>query len=130
MVVFLFSLIGIPLTAGFLGKLWVFLGALAVPRDAYGAYTPYYNVLALVGMINAAIGGWYYLRIIAVMYLRSPIRPLPRRASWSGLATLWVCAALTVGLSVPPGATWLLQLTRQATARGSPPSPPPPQAQR
>jgi NADH-quinone oxidoreductase subunit N len=131
MVVFLFSLIGIPLTAGFLGKLWVFLGALAVNSDgAYAAYAPYYNVLALVGMINAAVGGWYYLRVIAVMYLRSPIRPLPRRAGWSGLATLWVCAALTIGLSVPPGATWLLGLTRQATSRGTPPSPPPQTTQR
>src|SRR5262249_11852058 len=33
MVLFLFSLIGIPLTAGFLGKLWVFLGALNVPAS-------------------------------------------------------------------------------------------------
>src|SRR4029077_6087537 len=31
MAVFLFSLIGIPLTAGFTGKLLVFLGAMAVP---------------------------------------------------------------------------------------------------
>jgi len=34
------------------------------------------RVLAIVGMLNAAIGGWYYLRIIAVMYLRSPLRTL------------------------------------------------------
>ena len=120
MVVFLFSLIGIPLTAGFTGKLWVFFGAMAIPGDGpYSAYAPLFRILALLGVINAAIGGWYYLRIIAVMYLRSPIKPLPRKTAWTGLATLWICAALTIGLSVPPGATWLLQLARQATVKGT-----------
>lgn len=33
-----------------------------------------YIVLAVVGMINAAIGGWYYLRLVATMYLRDPVR--------------------------------------------------------
>ena len=121
MVVFLFSLIGIPLTAGFTGKLWVFFGAMAIPGEGpYGVDAPLFRILALLGVINAAIGGWYYLRIIAVMYLRTPIRPLPRKTSWSGLGTLWVCAVLTIGLSVPPCATWLLQLARQATIKAAP----------
>jgi NADH-quinone oxidoreductase subunit N len=89
MAVFLFSLIGIPLTAGFTGKFLVFFGAMAVQADH--AYL--YWLLALLGVINAAIGGWYYVRLIAVMYLRNP---------------------LTVGLAVPPGSTWLMQAVRSA----------------
>src|SRR5262249_23655010 len=108
MVIFLFSLIGIPLTAGFMGKFLIFFGAMAVEP-------PYlYWVLALIGVINAAIGGWYYLRLIAVMYLRQPLHPLTPRANLPGLATLILCAVLTVGLSVPPGSTWLLHFIREA----------------
>ena len=31
--------------------------------------------LALVGAINAAIGAYYYLRVVGVMYLRTPVTP-------------------------------------------------------
>jgi len=112
MVVFLFSLIGVPLTAGFTGKLLIFFGAMAVPTAPEHAWL--FRVLALLGAINAAIGAWYYLRIIAAMYLRGTLRPIPARASLSGLATLWLCALLTVGLSVPPGVNWVRIATRHA----------------
>jgi NADH-quinone oxidoreductase subunit N len=112
MSLFLFSLIGIPLTAGFTGKLMIFFGAVAVTE---GNPVTLFRVLALLGVINAAIGAWYYLRIVAVMYLRSPIKPLEKRWAWAGFATLCVCAVLTLGLSVRPGAAWLLEAARDAT---------------
>ncbi|MCI0463489.1 MAG: NADH-quinone oxidoreductase subunit N [Gemmataceae bacterium] len=115
MMLFLFSLIGIPLTAGFTAKLFVFLGAMGVPpTPAAGEYATLFRVLAVLGMVNAAIGGWYYLRIIAVMYLRTPVRPLEKQGGWGILATLWVCAVLTVGLSIPPGVQWLTEATHRA----------------
>jgi NADH-quinone oxidoreductase subunit N len=110
MTVFLFSLIGIPLTAGFTGKFLIFFGAMTVPAPHAG----HARVLAILGMINAAIGGWYYLRIIAAMYLRNPLRTIVGRNSGPALATLGLCALLTVGLSVPPAAQWLLQAARDA----------------
>lgn len=110
MAIFLFSLIGIPLTAGFFGKFLIFFGAMAVQADH--AYL--YWILALIGVINAAVGGWYYLRLIAVMYLRQPLQPLTPRPNLPGLATMIVCAVLTVGLSFPPGSTWLLERVRDA----------------
>lgn len=112
MVVFLFSLIGIPLTAGFTGKLLIFFGAMAVPSG--GGPATLFRVLAFLGVLNAAISAWYYLRIVAVMYLRNPLRPPEGKRTWPGLATLWVCAALTVGLSIPPAANWLLGAARSA----------------
>ena len=67
------------------------------------------------------LASWYYLRIVAVMYLRNALKPLPAGRSWSGLATLWLCALATVGLSMPPAADWLLQAARNATGRPAPP---------
>jgi NADH-quinone oxidoreductase subunit N len=40
MVIFLFSLIGIPVTAGFLGKLFIFFGAMGVPGQVSAAAQP------------------------------------------------------------------------------------------
>jgi NADH-quinone oxidoreductase subunit N len=108
---FLFSLIGIPPTAGFWAKLLVIAGALGATPE--GSDPQLYRILALVAVLNAAVGAWYYLRVLAVMYLRTPIRPLPRTRSWPGLATLWLCAIVTLGLAYPRPLT---QLTQRAVA--------------
>jgi len=115
MVLFLFSLIGIPLTAGFAGKLLIFFGAMGVS----GNYAEWFRVLAVLGVINAAIAGWYYLKIVSAMYLRTGLRPLENQRSWPGLATLLVCALLTICLSIPPASDWLLSTARQAAQTGS-----------
>src|SRR5207302_9377463 len=100
MAFFLFSLFGIPLTAGFAVKFVLFFGALAVPPRPEHPWL--FRILALIGVVNAAIGAWYYLRIIAVMYLRNPIKPLENLRSWPGLATVWICALVTVVLGFYP----------------------------
>lgn len=123
MVVFLFSLIGVPLTAGFTGKFLIFFGAMAAP--AYPEHPWLFRVLALLGAINAAIGGWYYLRIIAAMYLRTSLRPIPKRWSVPCFAALCLCAVLTIGLSLPPGVNWLRDAAREATRVTAPPHRPP-----
>jgi NADH-quinone oxidoreductase subunit N len=120
MTLFLFSLIGLPLTAGFAGKYFLFMGALAAPRDglfaaagqadaALGALARW---LVLIGAVNAAVGAYYYLRIIGAMYLRGALKPLDRPRSSAGLAALWACAGLTVWLGVAPSA--MLRLTQGA----------------
>jgi NADH-quinone oxidoreductase subunit N len=113
MAVFLFSLIGIPLTAGFAGKFLLFFGAMAVPsRPPLEEHAWLFRGLALVAALNAAIAAWYYLRILAAMYLRTPLKPLTPKANGPGLATIWLCAALTLGIGVYP---WpLLQQAVQA----------------
>jgi NADH-quinone oxidoreductase subunit N len=106
MVLFLFSLIGVPLTAGFLGKLWLFVGVLGVrsfPDDIPSlAQQRLFVTLGLIAAINAAIGAWYYLRIATVMYLREPLQPLPKpRPRPVGVAVV-LCAVLTLGIGVWP----------------------------
>ena len=55
---FLLSLLGMPLTAGFMGKLLVF--SAAVHQG--------YLVLVVIGVVNSAISAYYYLRLIIVMF--------------------------------------------------------------
>jgi NADH-quinone oxidoreductase subunit N len=101
MAVFLFSLIGLPLTAGFAGKLLLFVGAFTAPSDT-PAMRNLYQVLAVVAAVNAAIAAYYYLRVIGVMYLRSPIRPPANsRAVPTALAAV-VLAAATLFFGVYP----------------------------
>jgi NADH-quinone oxidoreductase subunit N len=106
MVLFLFSLIGIPLTGGFWGKLWLFWAALRVPPspEAAGLVEQHrlFVILALIAAINAAIAGWYYLRIIAVMYLREPLQPLPQPRGLPLRLAILVCAVVTLGVGIYP----------------------------
>jgi NADH-quinone oxidoreductase subunit N len=125
MVLFLFSLIGIPMTAGFTGKLLIFFGAMAIPTadPSMRLMVVAFLLLAFLGIVNAAIGAWYYLRVVAVMYLRTSLHPIPGRFCPAGLAVLGICALLTVGLSIPPGASWLMQAARKAGAPAAGTSP-------
>ena len=69
----LVSMIGLPLTAGFVGKFQLFLATWNAPAD-----TPMGNLfrsLTVIAAVNAAIGAVYYLRTAGAMYLRSPLTP-------------------------------------------------------
>lgn len=110
MALFMLSMIGLPLTAGFVGKFLLFMGALAVPATAPMGHL--YQVLAVVGAVNAAIAAYYYLRVIGVIYLRASFQPaVPVRMS-PVLLTISICAAATVAFGIYP--TPLLNATRIA----------------
>jgi NADH-quinone oxidoreductase subunit N len=59
---FLLSLLGLPVTAGFFGKFYVFKAAV----------NSHLIALAVLMAINSVIGAYYYLRLIVVMYMREP----------------------------------------------------------
>ncbi len=101
MALFLFSLIGIPWTAGFAGKWLLFWGAMGVP-DGPGMPTTWFRALALIAALNAAVGAWYYLRIVTVMYLGRPLQPLAPSRRWAGLAALVLCAVVTLVAGIYP----------------------------
>lgn len=109
MAVFLFSLTGLPPTAGFWAKLNIFFAA-------WGTEQALYRYLALIMAVNAAVGAWYYLRVIGVMYLRDAVRPLPSVKHRAGLGVIGVCTALVlVGFVLPaPLLSWAHQATRPA----------------
>jgi NADH-quinone oxidoreductase subunit N len=62
MLLFMLSLGGIPPTAGFMGKFWLFGAAI----DAG------YVWLAVIGVLNSAISLYYYIRLVVFMYLKQP----------------------------------------------------------
>ena len=127
LVLFLFSLIGMPVTAGFWGKFQLFFGAMDVPPEtatAGGSQSlVWFIVLVVIAVLNAAVGAWYYLRIAAVMYLRTPLHPLERPRFGPALVAVWICALVTLGVGVYP-----LPLERavQTAVRGSAPVAAPP----
>lgn len=108
---FLFSLTGLPPTAGFWAKLNVFLAA-------WSTGSRLYQILAVVMAVNAAIGAWYYLRIIATAYLRQPVKPLEARPEAPALLTLAGCAIVTLWFFVAPN--WLWQVAEQAASTSRP----------
>jgi NADH-quinone oxidoreductase subunit N len=64
---FLLSLLGVPLTAGFMGKVLVFRSALNLAGLPNGAK---YTALVVIGVLNTAISTYYYLRLVVVMFFR------------------------------------------------------------
>ncbi len=92
--IFLLSLIGIPITGGFLAKFYVFTAALQ--SSLVG--------LTIIGVLNSAVGAYYYLRLIVIMYMREPRdqAPLPPIPFSSGLAMVLSLIA-TIYLGVLPG---------------------------
>ncbi len=67
----LLSLAGFPLTAGFVGKFYIFKSAVqaAVQPDPVNTWLV---LLVIVGAINTAISAFYYLRVVVTMYMREP----------------------------------------------------------
>jgi NADH-quinone oxidoreductase subunit N len=99
-----------------MGKVWLFWAALRVPYNVEaGALDAeqhrLFVALAVIGVVNAAIAAWYYLRIIAVMYLREPLQPLPKPRTVPLRVAIAVCAVVTLGVGIFP-----MPLTRAVQA--------------
>lgn len=96
---FLFSLMGMPLTAGFVGKLNLFL----VAWNSGGESGQW---LAIWLAMNAAIGAWYYLRLIREMYLSDPVRDVGQEQQPPVMVAIGLCSLATVGLFLMPEWLW------------------------
>ena len=93
MLVFLLSLGGIPPTAGFMGKLWLFGAAI----DAG------YVGLAVMGVLNSALSLYYYARIVVLMWSEDEDEGAPAIHPSPGLVAVVAVAAVgTIVLGVYP----------------------------
>ncbi len=101
----LFSLAGIPATAGFIGKFFLFKAALEK-----GLYT-----LALIGVANSLVSIGYYLKVVYVLYMRDPVDDdgPPPLAPADRLA-LALCGAGILILGIFPSSLW--DIARRAAA--------------
>jgi NADH-quinone oxidoreductase subunit N len=94
MLLAMLSLAGIPLTVGFLGKLFIF--ECAIEQQHWE--------LVILGVITVAAGFYYYLKVIRAMYWQQPADPDAPEIEVSGLAKLTIATlcALIIWLGVYP----------------------------
>lgn len=94
MLLFLLALTGIPLTGGFVGKLYLF--AAAIEKG--------WTWVAVIGVVTSAISLYYYFRIVVYMYQRDSTQATPIALRSPALvAVIAFCALVTVLLGVVPG---------------------------
>ncbi len=104
--IFLLSLIGIPMTGGFFAKFYVFSAAMKA----------HLIWLTIIGVVNSAIGAYYYLRIIVVMYMREPRKEVPITPIPVGLGiALAVSMVATLYLGILPNR--VLQYAQQSAEK-------------
>jgi NADH-quinone oxidoreductase subunit N len=90
MAIFLFSLIGLPPFAGFVGKVYLF--AAVISQKIYW--------LAVVAALNTVISLYYYLRIVKAMFLEKPTEAIQVHVPLSSQALLLALLVPTLGLGV------------------------------
>jgi NADH-quinone oxidoreductase subunit N len=91
--IFMFALSGIPPTAGFFAKLYVFLAA--IDARLFG--------LAVIGVVTSVVSAFYYLRIVKVMYFDEPAAAFDRPLSAELKGVLLVTAVVTLFFFLLPG---------------------------
>jgi NADH-quinone oxidoreductase subunit N len=106
MLLYLFSLAGIPPTAGFFAKFYVLVAL--IERGFVG--------LAVIAVLLSAVAAYFYIRIVMVIYMREPQRVFEPALTPSLRATLALTAAATIGIGLFPA--WFLNLAQQSVFGG------------
>jgi len=104
MLIFMFSLTGIPPTAGFIGKLYVFMSAINAG----------YTWLVVVAVIFSVISAYFYLRIVMYMYMREPKVEVTTSKSGTLGVALGIAAVAVLSIGVYPSC--LVRLAKAAIA--------------
>jgi NADH-quinone oxidoreductase subunit N len=92
MLIFLLSLAGIPPTAGFLGKYYIFLSLIQT-----GHYT-----LAIVATLYVAVAIYYYFKIVRSMFVRDEVQETPLATSLGLRLALGASGLLTLAIGIYP----------------------------
>jgi NADH-quinone oxidoreductase subunit N len=103
MLLFMLSLTGLPPTAGFVGKFYLF--RIVLQADLVW--------LALVGVITSLISAYYYLRVVIVMYMQEGSPESRSEALLNGSVAVTAVATFVIGILPAP----LFALASQAGAR-------------
>ena len=93
MLIFLLSLAGIPPTAGFLGKYYIFLSLIQTGHYA----------LAVIATLYVAVAIYYYFKIVRSMFIREVTgEGAAGRRSFGLRLALGVSGVLTLGIGIYP----------------------------
>jgi NADH-quinone oxidoreductase subunit N len=98
----MFSLTGIPPTAGFIGKFYVFMEAIKAG----------YISLVMAAVIFSVVSAYFYLRIVMYMYMRDPKEEIILTTSPSMNLALIITTAGTLLIGILPST--LLELARKS----------------
>lgn len=104
MLVFMFSLTGIPPMAGFMGKFYLFMAAINAG----------YTWLVIVAVMFSAISAYFYLRIVMLMYMREPNEAVQLNSSAGIGLSLVVTATAVIIIGILP--SQLMAFARLAAA--------------
>ncbi len=91
--IFMFSLAGLPPTAGFFGKLYIFLAAIDAKLTG----------LAVIGVVTSVVGAFYYFRVVKVMYFDEPAGAFDGPFAGELKGVLVVTALVTLFFFLLPG---------------------------
>ena len=103
MTIFMLSLGGIPPTAGFFGKFYVFRAALEKPTLIW---------LVIIAVLNSVVSVYYYLRVVTAMYFREVGREAKPLRATSVSAALLIAALGVLVIGILP--TWLVDVANAA----------------
>jgi NADH-quinone oxidoreductase subunit N len=92
MLIFLLSLAGIPPTAGFLGKYYIFLSLIETHHYA----------LAVIATLYVAVAIYYYFRVVKIMFVGELTEKAPLATSFGLRLALGITGVLTLGVGVYP----------------------------
>jgi len=103
--IYLLSLLGLPVTAGFFGKFYIFKAAV----------NSHLISLAVLMATNSVIGAYYYLRVIVVMYMREPsaeaaaVGPVPFPVGVNAVLLITFVGTILFGLYPNPVINFILR---------------------
>jgi NADH-quinone oxidoreductase subunit N len=92
MLIFLLSLAGIPPTAGFIGKYFLFASVIET----------HHNTLAVIAVLNAAVSMYFYLRIVVAMFMRDPTEKTGLDLSPGVVGVMAVALVFTLWIGLYP----------------------------
>lgn len=102
MAIFMFSMAGIPPLAGFIGKFYVFLAAIKAG----------YLGLSIFAVIFSAVGAFYYLRIVKLMYFDQPENEFTMVLGMPSRLVLGLSSVVILVWGVFP--SWLINMAKQS----------------
>jgi len=92
MLVFLLSLAGIPPTAGFLGKYYIFLSLIET----------HHYVLAVIATLYVAVAIYYYFRVVKTMFVGEMVEKAPLASSFGLRLALGITGVMTLAIGIYP----------------------------
>jgi NADH-quinone oxidoreductase subunit N len=107
MTIFLLSLGGIPPTAGFVGKLWLFMGLVETGN-------PWLIRLAILASVMTVVSLFYYLRFIVAMFIKPETETQPIKLAPSVQVVLAVAALFVILVGIFPQR--IIGLTQKAAS--------------